>query len=104
MANRVMGCPPPRPIGGARRRSAVWSTARAAATIALSALDALGRARIVGRILPSVELATIAASPLLVEQRATARAATLVREERVELDGREDPPAARPAGKRWHRR
>jgi len=89
---------------GCARRSAVWSTARPRATIALPAFDALGRAWIVGRILPSVELATIAAAPLLVEQRATARAAALIREERVELDRREDPPAARPAGKRWHRR
>jgi hypothetical protein len=90
-------------MGGARR-SAVWSTARPGATIALPALDRIGRTRIVGRILPSVELATIAAATLVVEQRATARAATLVREERVERDSGEDPPSARPAGKRWHRR
>ncbi|MFI5293224.1 MAG: hypothetical protein ACHQ02_10185 [Candidatus Limnocylindrales bacterium] len=80
-------------MGGARR-SAVWSTARPGATIALPALDRIGRARIVGRILPSVELTTIAVAPLVVEQRAAARATALIREERIELDGREDPPAA----------
>jgi hypothetical protein len=81
-------------MGGARSRSAVRSTARATATIAFPALDFLGRTRIVGRVLAPVELATIAAPPLLVEQGAAARAAALVREERVERHGREDPPAA----------
>jgi len=80
-------------MGGARG-SAFWSTARPGATIALPALDLIRRAWIIGRVLPSVVLTTIAVAPLVVEQRATARATALIGEERIELDGREDPPAA----------
>jgi hypothetical protein len=89
-----MSEPGSRAEASARRRSPVRAAPRPLSPLALAPLDAIRRTGVVGWILAAVVPPAIRVSPFLVEQRTTARAATLVGEERLEGDRGEDPPAA----------